>query len=246
MNKILLSGAAGRMGHEIAANAESMGFTVAFGVDANTDFHAAFPVYPSFSACQGEADVLIDFSRPALLPDLLTYALQHRLPCVLAATGYTETDQCRIAEAAKQIPVFQSSNLSVGVYVLNKLAQQAKALLPGFDIEIIEKHHRGKADAPSGTALTLLKTLSDADTVPLFGRNGASCKRLENEITVHAVRGGTLAGEHEIDFLGEYETLTITHSAQSRTIFALGALRAAKFLLNQPAGLYDMYDLMGV
>lgn len=244
MNRILLSGAAGRMGREVAANAEAAGFAVSFGVDADTHFQASFPVFPRFVECRGEADVLIDFSRPSLLPDLLAHALAHRLPCVLAATGYTEADRDRIAGAAERIPVFQSANLSVGVYVLNRLAKQAKALLPDFDIEIIEKHHRGKADAPSGTALTLLKTLSDDKTEPCFGRSGASCKRTENEIAVHAVRGGTLAGEHEIDFLGEYETLTITHSAQSRTIFALGALRAARFLLGRPSGLYGMEDLM--
>ena len=245
MKKILLCGAAGRMGREITEYAPCAGFEVAFGVDARADGDFSFPLFPSFSLAEGDADVLIDFSRPEVLPALLAYARSRRLPCVLAATGYADADRRLISAAAESLPVFQSANMSVGIHALKKLAAEAKKLLPGFDVEIIEKHHRAKIDAPSGTALALLGALSGPDTEPVFGREGRSARRAPNEIGVHAVRGGTLAGEHEVDFLGDNETLTITHSAQTRSVFALGALRAAAFVLDKPAGLYGMDDLLG-
>ena len=244
MKRILLSGASGRMGHELARCAAQGDFTVSFGVDEVRDEASPFPIYPSFSEAKGEADVLIDFSRPALLKGALAYALTHGLPMVLAATGYTADDLSLIREAAKTLPIFQSANLSLGVYVLKVLAQQAKKLLEGFDIEIVEAHHKNKQDAPSGTALMLLDALKTPDTAIAYGRTPESGKRGENEIGVHAVRGGTLFGEHEVLFLGQDETITLTHSAQSRAIFAFGALKAAKFVLNAPAGLYSMENLM--
>ena len=233
------------MGREIIQNAPGAGFLVALGVDAHAQGDFSFPLFPSFSLVEGAADVLIDFSRPEVLPALLDYAQSNALPCVLAATGYTDADMRLISDAARTLPIFQSANMSLGVHVLKKLAAEAKKLLPGFDVEIIEKHHRAKIDAPSGTALALLDVLSTKDSEPVFGRSGRCARRADNEIGVHAVRGGTLAGEHEVDFLGDNETITITHSAQSRTIFALGALKAAAFLEDKPAGLYGMDDLMG-
>ncbi|MBQ4434842.1 MAG: 4-hydroxy-tetrahydrodipicolinate reductase [Clostridia bacterium] len=246
MNRILLCGALGRMGREIAHAAKEYGFEIAAGVDYSAAENTGFPLYTGFSdAIQEEADVIVDFSRAAALPGLLEYAVAHKLPCVLASTGYGEKENQLISEAAKAVPVFVSANMSVGVYVLKKLIRAAKEMLPQADIEIIEKHHRQKEDSPSGTAAALLQALTDEDTRVVYGRHGLDTKRRSGEIGVHAVRGGTLCGEHEVDFLMDNEVISISHSAQNRGIFANGALRAANFLLGKPAGLYGMDDLMG-
>ncbi len=243
MLKILLSGACGRMGRQVAALAEDEQAVVAAGVDVKAEAWSDFPVYPSFSLVREEADVIVDFSRPEGLPALLAYAAEHHLPLVLAATGYNEEDLAAIAEAAKTVPVFRSANMSLGVYVLRTLARQAAKLLPDFDIEIIEKHHNQKIDAPSGTALMLYDAVSGPDTVPVFGRNGRTQKREKNEIGIHAIRGGSVPGDHEVGFYGPSEVVTLAHSAQDRSIFARGALRAARFIAGQTAGEYDMDDL---
>lgn len=246
MNRILLCGALGRMGYEVARAAKEYGFEIAAGIDASANKDAGFPLYAGFSdQIREEADVIIDFSRASALPGLLSYALEHKLPCVLASTGYGEKEQQLIADAAREIPVFVSANMSVGVYVLKQLIRAAKGLMPQADIEIIEKHHRQKEDSPSGTAAALAAVLTDADTRLVYGRQGLNTKRRSGEIGIHSVRGGTVCGEHEVDFLMDNEVITITHSAQNRGIFASGALRAAGFLLSQPAGLYGMDDLLG-
>ena len=243
MLKILLSGACGRMGRQVANLAEDEQAAVSCGVDVHVEQYSDFPVYPSFSLVVEEADVIVDFSRPESLNALLSYAKAHRLPVVLASTGYNEEDLASIREAAKEIPIFRSANLSLGVYVLKTLAHQAAALLPGFDIEIIEKHHNQKIDAPSGTALMLYDAVSNPETVPVFGRNGRTQKREKHEIGLHAIRGGTVPGEHEVGFYGPSEVVTLSHSAQDRSIFARGALRAAKYIARQTPGEYGMDDL---
>ncbi|MBR3016574.1 MAG: 4-hydroxy-tetrahydrodipicolinate reductase [Clostridia bacterium] len=243
MLKILLSGACGRMGHQVANLAQEEQAMIAAGVDVRAEKWGDFPVYPSFSLVAEEADVIVDFSRPEGLTALLSYATAHHLPVVLGATGYNETDQEAIRTAAQSIPVFTSSNLSLGVYVLKTLARQASRLLAGFDIEIIERHHNQKIDAPSGTALTLYDAVRQADSTPVFGRNGRTQKREQHEIGIHAIRGGTVAGEHEVGFYGPSEILSLHHSAQDRSIFARGALRAARFIAVQQPGLYGMDDL---
>ncbi len=243
MLKILLSGACGRMGRQVAALAEDEQAKIVCGVDVHVEQWSDFPVYPSFSLVEEEADVIVDFSRPEILPTLLAYAKARHLPVVLASTGYNEEDLAAIAEAAKEIPVFRSANMSLGVYVLKTLAHQAAQLLPGFDIEIIEKHHNQKIDAPSGTALMLYDAVSHSDTIPVFGRNGRTQKREKREIGVHAIRGGTVPGEHEVGFYGPSEVVTLSHSAQDRSIFARGALKAARFIAKQAPGEYSMDDL---
>ena len=243
MLKILLSGACGRMGRQVANLAEDEQAVIACGVDVHVEQWSDFPVYPSFSLVQEEADVIVDFSRPESLSALLDYAKVHHLPVVLASTGYNEEDLAAIRAAAKEIPIFRSANLSLGVYVLKTLAHQAARLLPGFDIEIIEKHHNQKIDAPSGTALMLYDAVSNPDTVPVFGRNGRTQKREKQEIGLHAIRGGTVPGEHEVGFYGPSEVVTLSHSAQDRSIFARGALRAARFVAKQQPGEYSMDDL---
>ena len=243
MLKILLSGACGRMGRQVAALAEDEQAEIIAGVDVRAESYASFPVYPSFSLVQEDAQVIVDFSRPEGLSALLSYARAHRLPVVLAATGYNEEDAAAIAQAAKEIPIFRSANLSLGVYVLKTLTRQAARLLPDFDIEIIEKHHNQKIDAPSGTALMLYDAVSQPGALPVFGRNGRTQKREKNEIGIHAVRGGTVPGEHEVGFYGPSEVVTVSHSAQDRSIFARGALRAARFVASQQPGEYSMDDL---
>ena len=243
MLKILLSGACGRMGRQVAALAEDEQAEIIAGVDVRAESYASFPVYPSFSLVQEDAQVIVDFSRPEGLSALLSYARAHRLPVVLAATGYNEEDAAAIAQAAKEIPIFRSANLSLGVYVLKTLARQAARLLPDFDIEIIEKHLNQKIDAPSGTALMLYDAVSQPGALPVFGRNGRTQKREKNEIGIHAIRGGTVPGEHEVGFYGPSEVVTVSHSAQDRSIFARGALRAARFVASQQPGEYSMDDL---
>ena len=243
MLKILLSGACGRMGRQVANLAEDEQAVIACGVDVHVEQWSNFPVYPSFSLVEEQTDVIVDFSRPESLPALLEYAKAHHLPVVLASTGYNEEDLAAIAEAAKEIPVFRSANMSLGVYVLRTLARQAAQLLPGFDIEIVEKHHNQKLDAPSGTALMLYDAVKGEESVPVYGRSGRTQKRETREIGLHAVRGGTVPGEHEVGFYGPSEVVTLSHSAQDRSIFARGALRAARFVSACPPGEYGMDDL---
>ncbi len=244
MKNILLCGALGRMGQEIIREAAQFDFIVREGIDIkNQDFQNVH-VCNDFSQLKEKADVLIDFSRPELLKDILSYAKAHALPCVLASTGYQEADEILIQEYANYIPIFKSANMSTGIFVLKMLAKKAKQLLPEFDIEIVETHHKHKADAPSGTALMLLDAIKEDDNTEVFGRPLGKCPRKDKEIGVHAIRGGSVPGKHELQFLGEQEVITLSHDAQSRTIFALGALRAASFLLNKENGLYQMDDMM--
>ena len=245
MTRLIVSGACGRMGRMIAKEAPDIGFSVVAGIDAYGCSNIGCPIFSAIDVCDVAADVLIDFSSPGALMQLLAYAQAHKLPCVLGTTGYTPDDMKRIDEAAARVAVFQASNMSVGVYVLKTLAAQAKAMLPGFDVEIVEKHHNKKADAPSGTALTLFDALKDADSLPVYGREGCQAQRLPQDIGLHAVRGGTMAGEHEVGFYGNNESLLLTHSAQSRHIFALGALQAARFIIDKHAGRYGMAHMIG-
>lgn len=244
MNGLLISGACGRMGRMIAQEAGSHGFTVLAGVDPTGEQYDRFPVYRHLRELLEKPDMLIDFSSPATLTELLEYAVNNKVPCVLGTTGYTAQDLQRIQAASAGIPVFQSPNMSRGVYVLKQLAALAARMLPGYDIEIIEKHHNQKADSPSGTALALLEATKKPDTLPVFGREGRQTKRKQNEIGLHAVRGGTVAGEHEVGYYGSNEVLTLSHHAQSRGVFAEGALAAAAWLINQQPGLYGMADFM--
>lgn len=244
MKKLLISGAKGRMGQMIASQAAGHGFTVVGGVDRAERLDGDFPIVHDFSRLEADADVLIDFSAPMMLGSLLAYAIGHNLPCVLGTTGYTEAEMEALSAAARRIPLFYSPNMSLGIYVLKQLARQAAQMLPGFDIEIVEKHHNQKADSPSGTALALLDAVKKADSLPIFGREGKTAKRAPGEIGVHAVRGGTVAGDHEVGYYGDHEVITLAHHAQDRGVFASGALRAAAWLLDKPAGLYSMQDMM--
>ena len=245
MKRLLISGVCGRMGRLLAQASHEHGMLTVAGVDAVACEQQSFPVYRHFSQVREAADVLVDFSVPGVLGDLLDHCQSHALPCVLGTTGYTEEDMKRIQKAADDIPIFWSPNMSRGVYVLTQLAVRAAQMLDGFDVEIIEKHHKQKVDSPSGTALSLLNAVRKPDSLPVFGREGKSAKRAAGEIGVHAVRGGTVAGEHEVGFYGDNEVIILSHQAQNRGVFVAGALSAAGWLTGRQPGLYGMADLMG-
>lgn len=242
---LILSGASGRMGHEVTAAARQQGLKILFSVDRTVAGDLPFPVYPSFHECPASAPdaILIDFSLADHLKDVLSYACRSGIPCVLGATGYTPEQLADIEQAARIIPIFRSGNLSVGVYALKKAAAYVTALLPGWDIEIVEKHHNRKKDAPSGTAMILYEAVSGEKSVPVYGRGPGNGPRQAGEIGISAVRGGTVPGEHEVGFYGAGESVLLTHSAQDRSIFAFGALTAARFLADQAPGMYGMDDL---
>ena len=242
MTNILISGILGHMGRNVyelaAADADVQ---CVCGVDLREEAFCGVPVYDSFDKVKEPVDVVIDFSSAANLANILAYCGRTGCGVILAATGYTEADLAAINAAAKTFPVFKTANLSVGVNLLQKLVKEAAAFLgEAFDIEIVEKHHNLKKDAPSGTALMLAESANEG----AGGREGMVGARDKAEIGIHAVRGGTIVGEHEVLFAGEDEILTLSHSARSKKVFAAGALRAAKFLKGRPAGRYDMNDVL--
>ena len=249
MTDAILSGCCGRMGQVITRMAEEREqLRIVAGVDKQDTGVCPFPVYQDIAHCPYPADVLIDFSHPDALDALLAWALEKKLPLVLCTTGYSQEQVGKIKEASAQIPVFFSANMSLGVNLLVSLAQKAAAVLsPDFDIEIVEMHHNQKLDAPSGTAMMIADKINEAlegEKTYVYDRHNVRRKRDKREIGIHAVRGGTITGEHEVIFAGHDEILTLSHSARSREVFATGALNAALFLAGRPAGLYDMGDLM--
>jgi len=246
--QLIIGGALGRMGRELALAAQNAGVTVSCGVDvAYCGQPADFPIVTGYEKVAAPSGVIIDFSRPDALSDLLALAVEHHLPAVLCATGYTDVELESIRKASEVIPVLRSANMSLGVNVLTELAAMAARMLDGFDVEIVEKHHRMKADSPSGTALMLYESVAaqrGPETEPLYGRYGRTQKRTDGEIGIHAVRGGTVTGEHEVGFYGAGEEIILTHRAENRSLFAQGALKAALFLKDKPAGLYSMRDVV--
>ena len=248
MTRIIICGACGRMGGNVLDLLKEDKDAVAVcGVDLYPR-EIGIPVYTNFAAIQEEADVIIDFSSPTGLKERLDYAKEKGLGIVLAATGFSDDDLAMVNEYAKYIPVFKTANLSVGINVMQLLVElAAKQLEENYDVEILEKHHNLKKDAPSGTALMLAETLKNAyEGKKRFvnGREGMVGAREKDEIGIHAIRGGTIVGEHEVMFAGEDEIITITHSARSKRVFAVGAIRAAKFLKEQQPNIYDMQHLL--
>ena len=249
MIRIAVVGCNGHMGRFVSqAVADNPETEVLFGVDAYGESPCSFPVYKSFDEATEKPDAIIDFSNPSALDGLLAYALQNGVPCVLCTTGYSPEQREQIKRAGESIAVFHSGNMSLGINLLIELAKRAAKVLGGsFDIEIVEKHHNRKVDAPSGTALMIADGISDElDREPqyVYDRHTYRRKRSQNEIGIHAVRGGTIVGEHEVIFAGHDEVITLTHQAQSREVFAVGAVNAAVFLAGKPAGSYDMGDLL--
>ena len=248
MTRIIMTGCSGKMGASIiAAAGQREDVTIAAGVDLVAPVNAGFVYAPSFSSLECEADVIIDFSNPAVLSDMLGYAVSHRLPVVICTTGYSEEQKKQINEASKSIPVFYSGNMSLGINLIIELAKKAAAVFgEGFDIEIVEQHHNQKLDAPSGTALMIADAISQVrtDAEYVYDRHAVRKKRDKREIGIHSIRGGNIVGEHEVIFAGQDEVLTISHSARSKTVFAVGALNAAVFLKGKEPGMYDMSDLL--
>ncbi len=247
MIKIILSGCNGQMGKVITEIAnEDPDVEIIAGVDLNTEQYSDFPVYKNINEFEGEADAIIDFSKPATLPSIIEYCEKTKTPVVLAATGYSDSELSDIIMLGEKAPVLFSRNMSLGINVLLELVKKAASSLPGFDIEIIEKHHNKKVDSPSGTAFMLANAANEATEEPLdfiYGREGNDTKRKKNELAIHAVRGGTIVGEHDIIFAGLDEVIEIKHTAQSKKVFASGSINAAKFMAGKPVGLYDMSDL---
>ena len=245
--KIILCGACGRMGRNVAQLCSERGVTVTAGVDV-APAPMPFPVYPDFSDIREEADAVIDFSPASSVRERLDFCKARNIGIVIAGTAFSDEDEALIRAAANVIPVFQTGNLSVGVNLLQMLVKKAAEVLgDGFDAEIVERHHNMKKDAPSGTALMLAKSVNEGfggSKENVYGRHGLVGARKKSEIGIHAVRGGTIVGEHEVMFAGQDEIVTLSHSARSRMVFAEGALRAAEWLTSQPAGKYDMNDLL--
>lgn len=250
MKKLVLSGANGRMGRVIAAYAgERDDCRIVAGIDRVTQRYADFTIFPTPQSCDVSADCIIDFSHPSLLSPVLEHAVHTSTPIVVATTGLSEEQIALLHRTSEVIPVFFSFNMSLGVNLLAELAKRAAAVLgPGFDIEIVEKHHNQKIDAPSGTALLLADALNhslDDRFHYVYDRHAQCKKRTKDEIGIHSIRGGTIVGEHDIIFAGKDEVVTLSHTAMSKDIFATGAVNAALFLCGRQAGLYSMGDVVG-
>ena len=245
--KLLICGVGGRMGREVASLALNgcRGAEAAAGFDVVPVDTREFPSYTEWEAVSEPLDCIVDFSHHAGTAAMLDFAVAKHLPVVLATTGHTEEEQAAIRRASEQIPVFFSANMSVGVALLAELAKKTAKAMPDAEIEIIEKHHNRKLDAPSGTALLLAEAIRTVRTNAklIFGRYGQG-KRDPREIGIHAIRMGNIVGDHEIIVGTDTQTITLRHEAHSRALFAEGALSAAAFLIKQPAGLYNMQDLL--
>ncbi len=251
MTKVIMHGCNGKMGQMITnIIAAEDGIEIVAGVDASDHIRNTYPVFCSMAECNVAADVVIDFSAAAAVDVLLDYCVEKHLPCVLCTTGLSEAQLARVDEAAKQIAVLKSANMSLGVNMLLKLLKDAaQVLVPaGFDIEIVEKHHNLKKDAPSGTALALADSINEEfgnQFEYVYDRSQRRERRAQKEIGISAVRGGTIVGDHDIIFAGEDEVITFSHRAYSKALFGKGAVQAAKFLKGKPAGRYDMKDVIG-
>jgi 4-hydroxy-tetrahydrodipicolinate reductase len=250
MTRIIVNGCNGKMGRVLSeAVMTTEGFELVAGVDPGSGEERGFPVYVSLQEVKEAADVVIDFSVPEGLGPLMKAAVEKKIPVVIATTGLGEEHFSMMEKAARSIPVFQAANMSLGINLLKLLVRQAAAVLgPAFDIEIVEKHHRTKRDAPSGTALALadsLKTVRDYPFEYVYGRREKNRLRTDQEIGIHAVRGGTIVGEHDVIFAGKDEVVTLSHTAYSRGLFAMGALQAAAYVVRKKPGFYRMEDMIG-
>ena len=236
--KVIINGYSGTMGQVLTkCVADDEELELVAGISPKHHDVDGFNTYSSFADVKEDSDVVIDFSNPLA-------CLKTKTPVVLATTGYNDEEMEKIHEAAKQIPVFLSFNMSLGVNILLKLVKEAAKNLANFDIEIIEKHHNKKVDSPSGTAVMIAKEIREQSEF-IYGRHGRTGKRQQNEVGIHAVRGGTIVGEHSAIFAGNDEILEINHSARSKNVFAEGAIAAAKYLVNQEPGFYNMDDMLG-
>ncbi|MGN0160462.1 MAG: 4-hydroxy-tetrahydrodipicolinate reductase [Lachnospiraceae bacterium] len=251
MVRVIMHGCNGKMGQVISSlAAKDEEVEIVAGIDPFDDGHNAYPVFSSVHDCIVKADVIIDFSNAKAVDVLLEYSVENQIPVVLCTTGLSQEQLTKIQETSSKVAILKSANMSLGINTLFKLLKQATAILApaNFDVEIVEKHHNQKLDAPSGTALALAdacKESLDDSYYYKYDRSTERAKRDPKEIGISAVRGGTIVGEHEVFFCGEDEVIEFKHTAYSKSIFAKGAIEAAKFLAGKPAGMYDMSDVIG-
>ena len=251
MVKIIMHGCNGHMGQVISDIVEKdPDAEIVAGIDIADQGKNSYPVFTDIDACQVEADAIIDFSSAKATDKLLEYSAARQIPVVLCSTGLSQEQLAKVEETSRKVAVLKSANMSLGINTLLKLVQDAARVLAaaGFDMEIVEKHHRLKLDAPSGTALALADSINEAMDNQyhyVYDRSQKREKRDDKEIGISAVRGGTIVGEHEIIFAGQDEVIVFKHTAYSKAIFGKGAVEAAKFLAGKPAGRYDMSDVIG-
>ena len=254
--RVMIAGCCGHMGRVVAdiVAADAAMETVA-GVDVVTETACGFPVVTDPMNFTGEVDVIIDFSSPKALDSLLRYATAKKIPLVLCTTGFTAENLDSIREASREIPIFRSGNMSLGINLLVELIKRAATVLgDGYDVEIVERHHRRKVDAPSGTALMLADAVASVNAAApdapkpveyIYDRHSRSIPRPKNEVGISAVRGGTIVGDHVVIFAGTDEVVELRHHAYSRDVFAVGAVNAARFMSGAGApGMYDMSDVL--
>lgn len=250
MTKVIMHGCNGKMGQMITRIiAEDPEIEIVAGIDQSDHIKNAYPIFKNITACDVDADVVIDFSVAAAVDGLLDYCVEKQIPCVLCTTGLSDTQLAHMEEASKKVAVLKSANMSLGVnLLLIMLKEAAKVLVPyGFDVEIVEKHHNLKVDSPSGTALALADTINEEfsnEYEYVYDRSQVRKKRTDKEIGISSVRGGTIVGDHDVIFAGEDEVITFSHRAYSKALFGKGAVQAAKFLKGMPAGKYDMHDVI--
>ena len=251
MIKVIMNGCNGHMGQVISELIrEDEKATIVAGIDVMDNRDNGYPVFTNIFDCDLEADVMIDFSSYKATDNVLLYCGQKKLPLVLCTTGLTPEQLDKLQETSKEVAVLRSANMSLGINTLMKLIQDAAKVLAtaGFDMEIVEKHHKLKCDAPSGTALALADSLNEAMDNQYhytYDRSQRHEQRDAKEIGISAVRGGTIVGDHDVIFAGPDEVITLSHRAYSKSVFGKGAVEAAKFLAGKPAGMYDMSDVIG-
>ena len=251
MIRFIMHGCNGKMGQVIsqivATDADTQ---MVAGIDRVDDGHNSYPVFTDIKDCDVEADVVIDFSAAPAVDGLLEYCVEKQIPCVLCTTGLSQEQLDKVAEASKKVAILKSANMSLGINLLLKMLKEAAGVLApaGFDMEIVEKHHNLKVDAPSGTALALADSINEEfgnEYEYVYDRSQKREKRSDKEIGISAVRGGTIVGDHDVIFAGVDEVITFSHTAYSKSVFAKGAVQAGKFLAGKPAGMYNMSHVIG-
>ncbi len=251
MTKIIMHGCNGKMGQVITGLVKEDADTeIVAGIDIVDNRDNGYPVFTDIHACDVKADVIIDFAAAAAVDELLAYAQNTGIPVVLCTTGLSEAQLEKVEEASKKVAVLRSANMSLGINTLLKLLKAAADVFTpaGYDVEIVEKHHNLKVDAPSGTALALADAVNESQGniyEYVYDRSQVRKKRDRKELGISSVRGGTIVGEHQVMFAGTDEVIEFKHTAYSKSVFAKGALEAGKFLAGKPAGLYDMSDVIG-
>lgn len=250
MVKVIMNGCNGKMGQTITGLiAQDDEIEIVAGIDPYDGIKNTYPVFKDINECDVKADALIDFTTASAADALIDYCAAKKLPCVLCTTGLSKEQLDKVESASKEVAILKSANMSLGINVLLKLLKDAAAVLApaGFDIEIVEKHHNQKLDAPSGTALALADSINEEfnnNYCYVYDRSTRREKRAQKEIGISAVRGGTIVGDHDVIFAGPDEVITFSHRAYSKAVFGKGAIEAAKFLAGKPAGLYDMKDVI--